>query len=81
MFEAIFSVFAFVIAGYTIKKTGILKEKITKSFDYISFNVLLPLALIAYFWEIEFPNIPIVNLMFSFFGAGIIIFAIFYLVL
>ena len=74
MFEAIFSVFAFVIAGYTIKKTDILKEKITKSFDYISFNVLLPLALIAYFWEIEFPEINAFYLMSAFFGSGIIIF-------
>jgi len=74
LFEAIFSVFAFVIAGYTIKKTDILKEKITKSFDYISFNVLLPLALIAYFWEIEFPEINAFYLMSAFFGSGIIIF-------
>ena len=74
MFEAIFSVFAFVIAGYTIKKTGILKEKITNSFDYISFNVLLPLALITYFWKIEFPEINAFYLMSSFFGSGIIIF-------
>jgi len=74
LFEAIFSVFAFVIAGYTIKKTGILKEKITNSFDYISFNVLLPLALITYFWKIEFPEINAFYLMSSFFGSGIIIF-------
>jgi len=74
LFEAIFSVFAFVIAGYTIKKTGILKEKITNGFDYISFNVLLPLALITYFWKIEFPEINSFYLMSSFFGSGIIIF-------
>jgi len=74
LFEAIFSVFAYVIAGYTIKKTVILKEKITNSFDYISFNVLLPLALITYFWKIEFPEINAFYLMSSFFGSGIIIF-------
>ncbi len=75
MFEAIFSVFAFVIAGYTIKKTGFLKQKITQGFDYISFNILLPLALIAYFWKIEFPELNAFYLMSSFFGSGIIIFA------
>ena len=74
MFEAIFSVFAFVIAGYIIKKTGILKKNITKTFDYISFNVLLPLALIIYFWKIEFPEINAFYLMSAFFGSGIIIF-------
>jgi len=74
LFEAIFSVFAFVIAGYIIKKTGILKKNITKTFDYISFNVLLPLALIIYFWKIEFPEINAFYLMSAFFGSGIIIF-------
>ena len=74
MFEAIFSVFLYVIAGYTIKKTGILKKKITNGVDYISFNVLLPLALITYFWKIEFPEINAFYLMISFFGSGIIIF-------
>ena len=74
MFEAIFSVFAFVIAGYIIKKTGIIKEKITRSFDYFSFNILLPVALITYFWEIEFPENNMLYLMGSFFGSGIIIF-------
>ena len=74
MFEAIFSVFAFVVAGYIIKKTGIIKEKITRGFDYISFNILLPLALITYFWKIEFPENNILYLMGSFFSSGIIIF-------
>ena len=75
MFEAIFSVFAFVISGYTIKKTGFFNQKITQGFDYISFNILLPLALIAYFWKIEFPELNAFYLMSSFFGSGIIIFA------
>ena len=35
---------------------------------------MLPLALIAYFWEIEFPEINAFYLMSAFFGSGIIIF-------
>ena len=76
MFEAIFSVFVFVITGYIIKKSNILNQKIIEGFNYISFNVLLPLALITYFWKIEFPEINPFYLMSSFFGSGIIIFAI-----
>ena len=76
MFEAILSVFTFVIVGYIIKKIGFLNQKIIKGFDYISFNILLPLALIAYFWKIEFPDLNAFYLMSSFFGSGVIIFAI-----
>jgi len=72
----ILKVFGFVIIGYVIQKLKIFPNYLVKWFDFTSFNVLLPLALITYFWKIEFPNIPIVNLMFSFFGAGIIVFVI-----
>ncbi|MBT4646600.1 MAG: hypothetical protein HOC10_08840, partial [Pelagibacteraceae bacterium] len=68
----IFSVFGYVIIGFIIKKLNILSNKISDKFDYLSFNILLPLALIAYFWQIKFPNINTLSLLISFFGAGII---------
>ncbi len=72
----IFSVFGYVIIGFIIKKYFRLSEKITSKFDYLSFNVLLPLALIIYFWQIEFPNIDLLLLLASFFGSGIFVFLI-----
>jgi hypothetical protein len=76
----IFSVFGYVIIGFIIKKLNILSNKISDKFDYLSFNILLPLALIAYFWQIKFPNINTLSLLISFFGAGIIVFFIGFLI-
>ena len=70
------SVFGYVILGFVIKKFTNLSEKITSKFDYLSFNILLPLALITYFWQIEFPKINILLLLISFFGSGILVFII-----
>ena len=70
----IFKVFGFIFFGYIIKKSNIIPHKIEKLFNQISFNFLLPLALVINFWTIEFPNIFISKLFFSFFGSGIIIF-------
>ena len=72
----IFSVFGYVILGFIIKKFINLSEKIFSKFDFLSFNILLPLALITYFWQIEFPRIDILLLLVSFFGSGILIFII-----
>ena len=72
---AVVGVFIYIIIGYIIKKLNILPHSITKIFDYLSFNILLPIALITNFWLIEFPNIIVYNLIFAFFGAGIIVFA------
>ena len=72
----IFSVFGYVIIGYVIKKFLNVSEKITNKFDYLSFNILLPLALITYFWQIEFPQINTFLLLISFFGGGILVFLI-----
>ena len=72
----IFSVFGYVILGFVIKKFTNLSEKITSKFDYLSFNILLPLALITYFWQIEFPRINTLLLLISFFGSGILVFII-----
>ena len=64
----IFSVFCYVIIGFIIKKFLNLSEKISNKFDYLSFNILLPLALITYFWQIEFQQINTLLLLISFFG-------------
>ena len=72
----IFSVFGYVILGFVIKKFINLSEKIFSKFDFLSFNILLPLALITYFWQIEFPRIDTLLLLVSFFGSGILIFII-----
>ncbi len=76
LFEIIFSVFGFVILGYIIKKSNLFPLKVIKFFDFISFNILLPLALITYFWKIEFPNMNTFQLLLSFFGSGVLIFLI-----
>ena len=76
MFEAIFSVFAYVIIGFFIKKINILPQKIISVFDFISFNILLPLAVLAYFWKIKFPDLSAFHLLITFFGSGILIFMI-----
>ena len=70
------SVFGYVILGFVIKKFTNLSKKITSKFDYLSFNILLPLALITYFWQIEFPKINTLLLLISFFGSGILVFII-----
>ena len=72
----IFSVFSYVIIGFIIKKYFKLSNKITSKFDFLSFNILLPLALITYFWQIEFPKNNILLLLVSFFGSGILVFLI-----
>ena len=70
----IFSVFGYILIGFILKKTNIIKSKYEKLFSSLSFNFLLPLALIVNFWQISFPKIIIWNFLISFFGAGIIIF-------
>jgi len=70
LLEIIFSVFGYVIAGYVVKKINIIPSTIIKWFDFISFNIVLPIALFTYFWKIQFPNINAFELLFSFFGTG-----------
>ena len=76
LLSAVVSVFIYIIIGYIIKKSNIFPYSITKIFEYLSFNILLPIALITNFWLIEFPNIIVYGLIFAFFGAGIIVFAL-----
>ena len=76
LITVIISVFGYIIIGYIIGKSNFISEKYLKTFDQISFNILLPLALISNFWLIKFPEMIIYKLLISFFGAGILIFII-----
>ena len=76
LFSVVLGVFSYIIIGFIIKKINIIPNAVTKKFDYLSFNILLPIALITNFWLIEFPNVVIYNLIFAFFGSGIIVFII-----
>ena len=72
----IMGVFSYILAGYILKRINIIPANIEKIFSSISFNVLLPLALIVNFWLITFPNVFVIKLIVSFFGAGIIVFIV-----
>ena len=67
-------VFGYILIGYVLKKAGIIPLQIEKIFSNLSFNVLLPIALIINFWLITFPEVVMIKLLTSFFGAGIIVF-------
>ena len=80
LLTTIFGVFGYIFIGFLIKKTNIISYKIFRFYNFISFNLLLPVALITNFWNITFPKLIIHELMLTFFGAGIIIFIIGFLV-
>ena len=76
LFSSVIGVFGYIFIGYLIKKLHLIPKKIEKKYNLISFNFLLPIALITNFWKIKFPEIIVYQLLISFFGAGIIIFLI-----
>ena len=78
--STIIGVFIYVLIGYILKKIRIVPSKMEQVFTIISFNVLLPIALITNFWLITFPEILILRFLICFFGAGILIFAISFLI-
>jgi predicted permease len=78
--STILGVFGYVLIGYILKKLHIVPNKLEQIFTSISFNVLLPIALITNFWLITFPDVFIIKLLISFFGAGIIIFILSFLI-
>ncbi len=96
LLSVVLGVFSYIIIGYIIKKLNdviynlifaffgaginIIPNTIIKKFDYLSFNILLPIALIVNFWLIKFPNVVIYNLIFAFFGAGITVFIMGFLI-
>ena len=76
LFNIVAGVFGYIIFGYIINKLKLLPKKYVYYFDFIGFNILLPLALVAYFWQVSFPKVDSNGLMISFFASGIIIFII-----
>jgi len=76
LFSTIIGVFGYIFIGFVIKKINIIPDKFSKIYNYVSFNVLLPLALITNFWTITFPELIVHQLILAFIGAGIIIFLI-----
>jgi len=76
LLTSVFGVFGYIFIGFIIKKINIIPDQFSKIFNYVSFNALLPLALITNFWTIKFPELIVYQLILAFFGAGIIIFLI-----
>ena len=74
LISTIISVFSYILIGFFTKKINILSDSFYKFYNFIAFNILLPIALITNFWKIKFPDIIIHHLIISFFGAGIVIF-------
>jgi len=68
------SVFGYILFGFFVNKLRILPKKYIDYFDFTGFNILLPLALIIYFWQVSFPQINSAGLIISFFASGIFIF-------
>ena len=66
LLKIIAGVFGYITIGYIINKINIFPKKLTGYFDLLCFNVLLPLALICYFWQVTFPSVNSFGLMLSF---------------
>ena len=76
LLTSVFGVFGYIFIGFVIKKINIIPDQFSKIYNYVSFNALLPLALITNFWTVTFPELIVHQLILAFFGAGIIIFLI-----
>ena len=76
LFNIVASVFGYIIFGYLVNKLKLLPKKYINYFDFTGFNILLPLALIVYFWQVSFPDVNTSGLMIAFFGSGTLIFII-----
>lgn len=76
LFTTVFEVFGYIIIGFFLRKIKIIPKQISNKYNFISFNILLPLALIINFWKIKFPEIILPQALIAFFGSGIIIFII-----
>ena len=57
IFNIVTSVFGYIIFGYLVNKLKFLPKKYINYFDFTGFNILLPLALVAYFWQVSFSEI------------------------
>ena len=49
LLSTIIGVFGYILIGFVINKINIIPNRVFKIFNYVSFNVLLPFALIANF--------------------------------
>jgi len=76
LITTILGVFGYIFLGYLIRKSNIISIKFCQFYNLISFNFLLPIALITNFWNITFPELIYYELIIAFFGAGISIFII-----
>lgn len=76
LLNIILGVFGYILLGYIINLINIFPKKYLYYFDFTGFNILLPLALIAYFWQVSFPAINSAGLMIAFFVSGTIVFLI-----
>ena len=76
LLTTVFVVFGYIFLGFLIKKINYISEKFFVFYNFISFNLLLPIALITNFWIISFPQLIVNKLILTFFGTGIIIFII-----
>ena len=74
LISTIIGVFGYIFLGFLLKKIDIIPEKIFKYYNSISFNFLLPIALLTNFWSITFPKLIVYELFIVFFSSGIIIF-------
>ena len=66
LLPTIFGVFGYLLLGFALKKINIISDKILNIYNYISFNILLPIALINNFWKITFPDLIIHQLILAF---------------
>ncbi|MDC0056884.1 AEC family transporter [Alphaproteobacteria bacterium] len=80
LLSTIFGVFSYIIAGFILKKINVIPDNISKTFDFASFNVLLPLALVTNFWIIKFPDVIVYQLVLAFFGAGVLVFILAFII-
>jgi len=76
LLPTIFGVFGYLLLGFVLKKINIIPDRLSSIYHYVSFNILLPIALVTNFWKITFPDLIIHQLILAFFGSGIIIFFI-----
>jgi predicted permease len=76
LLSTVFTVFGYILFGFILKKINIISNNTFKFYNFISFNILLPIVLITYFWNMSFPKLINYNFLIVFFGAGITIFII-----
>ena len=59
LLPTIFGVFGYLLLGFILKKIDIIPDRLSNIYNYVSFNILLPIALITNFWKIKFPDLII----------------------